>query len=324
MVLGLLVLLFSGCRVYSGDYKISGRVTSADPNEGITGVTINCETNYMKKKVYTYGRDGRWEIGANHGERVTIWAQKDSYIFQPASPYKFTVTENKNDVNFQAIGWYDDFSNRVSGWSSDAFSNYEAGKYWIRVTSDYTSVKTIAPLSVPLSYSIKAEMSQGLGSGGYGFVFNLLDLEKLRVDDFYHILRVTPEATYKNYEIIKAKVEGIYPEGAVLSIEEITSGFSPLIESNINTLEIKQVWKEVFIYINNNLEPLWSGEIEVQQNADFLKVGLYACINSGDSYTAWFDNFTLTAIGFRTRTVLEVRSLDFQESMTHKDIELTK
>ena len=49
MVLGLLVLLFSGCRVYSGDYKISGRVTSADPNEGITGVTINCETNYMKK-----------------------------------------------------------------------------------------------------------------------------------------------------------------------------------------------------------------------------------------------------------------------------------
>jgi len=83
--------MLSGCRVFKvGEYKISGRVTEADGEKGIPGVKISYTINKYRQGSTTTNTSGVWFIRADEGDQVTIWAQKDNFMFQPA-PYKREV-----------------------------------------------------------------------------------------------------------------------------------------------------------------------------------------------------------------------------------------
>ncbi len=321
----VVVFLLSGCEIniQPGGYKISGRVTKVNSDDQIApvpGVTIYYQINSSYTRSVPAKTDGIWEIYANRGDSLTIWAEKDNYRFRQA-PEKFTVTDNRSDVNFEVSGWQDDFSNTGSGWDPEY---YNSNAYLIEVPSSSSSIKTIAPLAVPTSYNVEATMTPGMGSGMYGLVFNIDQLNT--VGDFYYIFRVNPELGY--CQLSKARIEEIIEPGkAQTYVDDIVTLYndqidntSTTITNGTNILKVEQDWNQVKLFIYNVC--VWSGYIDVQSN-DVLKVGLYAMRNDTEySYSAWFDDFDLTAVGFRE--LPKFRSLSLGESMTHKDVEITK
>ncbi len=325
----VVVFLLSGCEIniQPGGYKISGQVTERKWDDQIVPVqeaTIYYRINSGSTRFVPAESDGSWELYANRGDSLTIWAQKDNYTFQPA-PASVTVTENNSDVDFEVCGWFDDFSVETSRWLNKYYPdgsyqiyNTSIGEYEIKVVDNVDDfISTIAPIAIPSSsYKVKARMNPtGLGSGMIGLIFNVKSFEP---GNFYYIFRVRPET--KDYELIRAD---IYENGTQTTL--IDGGNSSFFADNgLNILEVRQSWDQVELYVNT--ERIWSGNNIEGQIIDFstegLKAGLYVCADAGTNYTAQFDNFDLTAVGFRE--LPKFRSLSLGESMTHKDVEITK
>lgn len=314
----VIIFLFSGCRVRVGvgEYKISGRVTEADGETGIQGVKINYKiNNYSWRSTSTYNQAGNWYIRANKGDRVTIWAQKDFYSFQPA-PCQITVSGDRNDVNFIVSGWYDDFSNTDNRWAQDDRCGYGYNEYWIMAEPN-SSTRVMAPKPVPPSNIIEARISSNDEKGGYGFVFNF---SGENIGDYFHIFRVKPygDSDYGPYfELIKATIRGKTSEGLKLEYDVITKQ-----EGNIhgyeNRLKVKQNWREVWLFIND--DRVWTGEIDAEL-VESLDFGLYAFADDSDEYIAWFNDLQVDGI---VNTQGQISLMAFEELKAFKDIEYHK
>jgi len=302
-------------------------VTDAEGRKRISDVKINYKINNSGWwSIRTYS--GEWSIWADEGDRVTIWAQKNNFSFQP-SPYDIEVTGDRSDLIFELSRWQDDFSDPGSGWDlKNENAGYYEGEYWLEVIPPgYTSIKTLAPYAAPTSYSIEADM-EASGDGCYGFVFNITDHS-----DYYHIFRVCPQGNKENgyvpfWELCKAIIEGYTPQGVMLKLEREAWGQDASrirIKKEHNRLKVEQNWREIRLYIGSGSEPVWVDEIDTEVT-DAIKYGLYASINSGNPYVAYFDDFIFTAIGFKKvklqTSQFSTLSIPTQNLITSKDIEL--
>ncbi|NLM36563.1 MAG: hypothetical protein GX202_00360 [Firmicutes bacterium] len=324
VVLAVVIVFFSGCRVNitMGEYKISGRVTAADGETGIPGVRINYQINNYSWRWTTtslYGQPGTWQIRADKGDRVKIWAQKENYLFQPAYRQINSVTGDYNNVDFTVSGWYDDFSNPSSGWAQDDSCGYNLGEYRLRATPPYYT-RVMAPHPVPLSYTIEARISSYDDNGGYGFVFNY---SGEKVGDYFHIFRVKPggdlASGYQPYfQLLKAKIVGISDQGFVLDHEVIVNEINFGIEEYSNKLKVKQNWREVWLFIND--DRVWTGFIEAEPVTS-LDFGFYACADGLDDYEVWFDHLEVDGAVYQQSQIrIQASGMPkaFQDMVQHK------
>lgn len=316
-VLGALLLLvfMSGCRIDWGEYVISGRVTSVDGREPIAGVKVRYQINTSYTRTEYPKEDGTWSFWADRGDYVTIWAEKDNYMFHEA-PYRFTVNDNRRDVDFKVIGWYDNFSHSQSGWEEDTYPDgcwhdYDSQGFGIYISSysqdDMLSVTS--PVIVPSNYTVTATMEPYSGQGKLGLIFNVKDF---REGSFYHIFRVVPGTG--DWELVQAE-KGSYKT----TTERKAYGTASVLTDNLNILGVTQNWNRAILSINN--EVVWEGAIDTHDE-EFLLAGLHAVKDQGFTYRAWFDDFNIKANGFRT--LPKVRSLDSEDKMSDKSVEITE
>ncbi len=245
-------------------------------------------------------------------------------MFQPA-PLQFTVSGSRNDVNFQVIGWSDDFSDPNSGWDDgfigagdDSYVKYKKDEtaedlYEIFVKDVASSIKVLAPLVMPSSYSLKVTGYTYSGAGMYGLVFNV---KSFQPGEYYYVFRVRPQDGY--YQLIKVDI--FHEETGTT---EIINGYNSIFtDSGINMLEVRVNWNKVELCVNNVV--VHPNPVEITPQAgDFVQAGLYAYAGSGSSYTARFDDFHLSALGFLPRAKM-MDVMMAPEQFLHKDMEIAE
>lgn len=317
--MGIVFLLFSGCGAFkTGEFKISGRVTEADGREGIAGVKIYYEKNYYSARYVWTDSSGYWSIWADENDRLLIWAEKAHHMFQPA-PAKFTVDGKRDNINFQVVGWSDNFSDPNSGWVEDSYAKYikdGTGEdlYEILVTGVGSSVKVTAPMVMPTSYTLgvtgyTADVLPDVG-GMYGIVFNVYSFSP---GDYYYVFRVRPGDAY--YELVKVEILSNGYTDSTTILEGPNSIFT---DSGINILEVRVNWNKVELCVNN--EVVDSTTNFLPHDSSFVQAGLYAYAEAKSSHTVRFDDFNLSAIGFSPRW--KVMGVMSSEQLLHKDLEI--
>ena len=278
MVLGLLVLLFSGCKSVISQ-GVTGRVTSADPGQGISGVKI-IYSGSRSGTTTTHYR-GEWFIPANDGEWLVIKAEKPHFMFHPLEMRVVVGRDNHQD--FKVVAFRDDFEDPSSGWLVDYDYKYTTDKednIYLMKTTNYLAVT--APVKSSTCYTAQATMYKdpflGSGNGKYGLIFNMTTF-----DDIHYAFCVNSEGMYEIVEFVNR----------IPTVKH--SGTHPYI-STVNILGVDQNGTNVVLYLNGG----WVGELTVYDhgNVDSLHVGLYAEANSG-TYYANYDDFKLTSLGLR-------------------------
>ncbi|NLC53339.1 MAG: hypothetical protein GX770_05175 [Firmicutes bacterium] len=335
--MAVIILLFSGCRVSFevGNCRIAGRVTALDGKEGISGVTIEYDINGRKAYKLT-GYDGTWEFRANEGNRVKIWAHKDHYMFQPA-PYEFTVTKDMTDLNFKLIGWSEDFSDDWSGWDvkyydDGSYQNYVAveggGEYEIMVDNYYGTnpqfIRTISPLLVPHNYTVEVTTyplkwadwdRPEWERGTCGLVFNVRSL--VTPGEFYYFFRVRPDQGEVEYlKVLKQQSATVILEEYKKTNEQINSA-NTTISPGVNILKVIQNGNRVYLYVNG--VEVWGNVPVEQQDGEFIRAGLFTSADPKSTYTARFDDFKLSSMGYAPQP--QIMGLQSFEIKSHKGIE---
>ncbi len=228
-------------------------------------------------------------------------------MFDPAF-YSFKVTGDRRDADFRVAGWTDDFSNVNSGWKRESGQNdyvsVLGGKeYEIKVSPSSSWINVTAPLAVPKSYTVEATMYTQAGSGWHGLIFNA---GNLAAGEFYYIFRVNPDKG--EAEFIKAVKTLTGTETTTLGIK--TNGeinqYNSTISSQVNRLKVVQnvYFAKMFV---NGVEVFYDA-VDMQAG-NHVKVGLYAYAES-PSYTARFDDFQLTAMGFSSKQISSAAGIE--------------
>lgn len=315
VALVVIIFLFSGCRVSfeTGKYQISGQVTTIDGKEGIPGVTIEYEIN-GRKGYKQASENGTWEIRANSGNRVKIWAHKDNYLFQPA-PYDFTVRKDLSGLNFKLIGWTEDFSDAWSGWDEEYYADGSSQEYiLVEGGSEYEivvdnegyygddpkSISTISPLLVPQNYTVEVTTyhyywdKPGWEKGISGLVFNVKNLNN--PGEFYYIFRVRPDEGEVEYLKVRKQQSKTEIVEQYKKRNNQINYYNNTISSAVNILKVIQNGNRAYLYVNG--VEVWGNIPVEQQNAEFIRAGLYASADPGYTYTARFDDFKLSSMGY--------------------------
>ena len=337
--MGIVILLFSGCGAFKmGEFKISGRVTEADGGKGIRGVRINYKINNYSPSYTstpTYNDSGEWSIWADEGDKVTIWAEKDHYMFQPAPLQPFTVSGSRNDVNFQVIGWSDNFSNSSSGWDIKEYDDGshqkyvpvdEVTKYEIKVVNykDQSSfISTLSPLSVPSDYTVEATMYEDneAEGGTCGLVFNVKNFAS--VGELYNIFRIRPDEGKAEFLEVEITSGGTVIRDLKTKTNADIDHSNTTITSSANILKVVQNYNYAYLYVNG--VEVWPMPIKVQ-DSDFLRVGLFASadpksIYNSTIYHVYFDDFKLSAMGFAPRMQMMSMGINSLDSNSLKGME---
>lgn len=327
VVLAVIVVLFSGCRVDFGTYRLSGRVTTIDGKEGIPGVTVEYEIVHGKRGYDLTDEYGYWEIWANKNQRVRIWAHLNNYIFGPG--YDITVREEVTGLNFKLIGLTEDFSDESSGWdkvnyADGSYQDYDLGEYVIMVQNSDgiydESISAPSPLRVRVPHSYTVEVTAyndywskpGGESGTLGLVFNIKELNK--IGEFYYVFRIRPDIRQAEY------LKVIREEGGI-NVEVCgTKTTSRIKQDEENYLKVIQNGNRATLFVNG--KEIWENIPVEQQDCEFIRAGLYACADKGYTFTARFDDFKLYSIGYAPQP--QFMGIQSHEIKSHKGIEVRK
>ncbi len=321
----VLFVLLSGCRIDFGEYRISGSVTTANGTP-VYGAIIKYQKNYSSNTWVVNTLGDSWSIRANKGDRLTIWAEKSNYRFQP-TPYNLVVDGDRRDVNFKVSGWYDDFSSTQSKWDvknygDGCWHNYDAQGFriYISAISSDDILSVTSPIDIPYNYTVTATMEPVSGSGMLGLVFNVKDFN---VGSFYYIFRIKPGTEKGYWELVKATKTSYGTTNTV----RLVYGESDIITPDLNIVSVTQDWNRAILSINNEVIE----EVYIDTHAEpYLMTGLHATKDLGWDYYAWFDDFNITANGFRLETtygLVNAPSVGTQEPLkmrSDKSTELTE
>lgn len=304
----VIIFLFSGCRVSfeTGKYQISGQVTTIDGKEGIPGVTIEHNINGKIGYVQTDG-GGYWGIWAPNGRRVKIVAYKGNDLFGPV--YDFTVSKDVSGVDFKLIGFKDDFSDPGSKWDvkhdydDGSYHDYAGDEYEIKVVNNDPknpqSISTLSPsrVQVPHSYTVEVTTYPNgdfMESGTLGLVFNVRDIDT--PDEFYYIFRVRPDEGEVEYLKVRKQQSKTEIVEQYKKRNNQINYYNNTISSAVNILKVIQNGNRAYLYVNG--VEVWGNIPVEQQNAEFIRAGLYASADPGYTYTARFDDFKLSSMGY--------------------------
>ena len=96
--------------------------------------------------------------------------------------------------------------------------------------------------------------------------------------------------------------------------------YNNTISSAVNILKVIQNGNRAYLYVNG--VEVWGNIPVEQQNAEFIRAGLYASADPGYTYTARFDDFKLSSMGYAPQP--QIMGNQSIEIKSQKGIEIRK
>lgn len=259
-----LIFFTAGCRQekeedFPDGHSVSGYLYDLGGN-GLEDIDIVVTLDNGESRVTRTNTDGSWQIDGLFGE-ITVQPRHTSYIFSPSS-FSSMLDGDITDIVFDAIEFYDDFSDPDSGWSFyDSKQiplvkrSYVDGKCEIyREVGEphlggYSIIPTPCHSSLPSKFVYEADYQCLTGHGYYGlFLYSFKSKYGFFIDPIEKAYKVSFES--------KVDEDWIH---------------SDLVKDGIHHLRIEGDGENVSYYLNDNL--LYSTSIPNIQEIEEIRIG---------------------------------------------------